>query len=77
MSDSSARGAGGGRNLWLLLEKSTARDLRSLGEPRREDLRDHAAHRRTDDVGLRDVEVIEQGRGVIGHVFQRVRRRAG
>ena len=36
-------------------------------------LRDHAAHRRADDVGSFDAEVVEQRAGVLGHVDERVR----
>ncbi len=44
ISDSSARGAGGGRNAELLLEKMIAQRFGALGESRGEDLGDHAAH---------------------------------
>ena len=72
-----ARGAGGGKNGWLLLEKITASERVRCGEPRREDLGDHAAHRGADDVGAVDAEVIEYRGGVVGHVFQPVVRVAG
>ena len=74
---SKARGAGGGRNARLLLEKITASELRPLGESRREDLGDHAAHRRPDDVGAVDAEVIQQRGGVVGHVLEPVGGLAG
>ncbi|CFR73373.1 Uncharacterised protein [Mycobacterium tuberculosis] len=51
--------------------------FRPLRESRGENLGDHAAHRRPDDVRVLDVEVIEQRRGVGGHVFQRVGSLAG
>jgi hypothetical protein len=37
-------------------------------------LGDHPAHRRADDVGSLDTEVVEHGDGVAGHVGQQVRR---
>ena len=46
------------------------------GVPRREDLRDHPAHRGADDVGAVDAQVVEHRGGVVGHVLQRVHRRA-
>ncbi len=38
----------------------------------RHGLGDHPAHRRADDVGPVDAEVVEQADGVVGHVRQRV-----
>ena len=38
----------------------------------RQHLRDHAAHRRADDMGALDAEVVQQALHVVGHVDQRV-----
>ena len=73
---SSCLGPGGGSTGWLLLEKMTASVLVRSVVPGGEDLRDHAAHRRADDVGRVDLQVVEQRGGVVGHVLQRVDRRA-
>ena len=69
-------GAGGGSTGWLLLEKITAERLGAQRVPGGEDLGDHAAHRRADDMCGVDLEVIEQGGGVVGDVLERVDRGA-
>ena len=40
-----------------------------------EDLGDHAAHRPADDVGVVDAQMVQQRRGVVGEIFERVHRR--
>ena len=47
-----------------------------LGKPGREDLGDHAAHRGSDDVCAVDAQMVQQRGGVVGHVLERVDRRA-
>ena len=42
----------------------------------REQLGDHPAHRHPDDVRRPDIKVVEQPGGVVGHVAERVGRRA-
>ena len=47
-----------------------------VGMAARQHLRDHAAHRRADDVRALDAEVVEQALHVVGHVDERVGHRA-
>ena len=45
--------------------------------PGGENLGDHSAHRRSDDVGAFDAEVVEDRGSVVGHVLQGVHRGTG
>lgn len=76
ISDSKARGAGGGSSAELLDEKMIPSALvRRLC--RAANLRDHPAHRRPDHMGAVEPEMIEERCGVVSHVLERVDRRAG
>ena len=54
-----------------MIERERADPLRVLDGDR---LGDHPAHRRADDVGGVDAEVVEQADGVVGHVGEQVGR---
>ena len=69
------RQCGIAENGWFVLVINRASDATRSGAGR-EDLRDHAAHRRTDDVRLFGLQMVEQGLGVVRHVDERVRNRA-
>jgi hypothetical protein len=56
-------------------DRREAEDARR--EPRRHQLPDHAAHRYPDDMGTRHTERGQHADGIVGHVFQAVRRAQG
>ena len=67
--------AGGGSIGCCCWRRSPPASWCAMAVPGGEDLRDHPAHRRADDVRLVDFEVVEQRCGVVGHILQRVNRR--